>query len=61
MVALDYYHQNELARGDRSYLGCPAAYIFKPNSDERADLDRSAFGQISLRGPALGPPVDLRS
>jgi len=39
MVALDYYKQNELARGDRSYLSCPAAYVFREGSrTERADL-----------------------
>jgi iron complex outermembrane receptor protein len=38
MVALDYYRQNELARGQRSYLDCPPAYIVRPNSKERADL-----------------------
>jgi iron complex outermembrane recepter protein len=38
MVALDYFKQKELARGDRSYLGCPEAYTFRPNSNERADL-----------------------
>ena len=29
MVALDYFKQKELARGDRSYLGCPEAYILQ--------------------------------
>jgi iron complex outermembrane receptor protein len=38
MVAADYFHQNELARGDRSYLGCPEAYVFRKGSKERADL-----------------------
>jgi iron complex outermembrane receptor protein len=38
MVALDYYKQRELARGDRPYLTCPASYVFKPNSNQRADL-----------------------
>lgn len=38
MVALDYYKQNELSRGQRSYLDCPPAYIFRPNSNQRADL-----------------------
>ena len=37
MLAADYFHQDELARGDRSYLGCPEAYIFKPGGG-RADL-----------------------
>jgi iron complex outermembrane receptor protein len=38
MVAFDYYKQNELARGQRSYLDCPPAYIFRPGTKERADL-----------------------
>jgi iron complex outermembrane receptor protein len=38
MLALDYHHQNELTRGDRNYLGCPEAYIFRPGSNQRADL-----------------------
>ena len=31
MVALDYFKQNELARGDRKYLECPEAYVFNHN------------------------------
>jgi len=39
MVSLDYYRQNELSRGDVSYLGCPEAYIFTDEShSQRADL-----------------------
>jgi iron complex outermembrane receptor protein len=38
MIAADYFRQNELSRGDRGYLACPEAYIFKPGSKERADL-----------------------
>jgi iron complex outermembrane receptor protein len=38
MIAADYYRQKELARGDRSYLGCPEAYIFRQGSKDRADL-----------------------
>lgn len=37
LLAVDYSHQNELARGDRSYLACPEAYTFTPDG-ERADL-----------------------
>lgn len=36
-VAADYFRQNELARGERSFLGCPEAYTFRPGG-ERADL-----------------------
>jgi len=38
MVAVDYYKQKELARGDRGYLDCPPAFIFRPGTKERADL-----------------------
>jgi iron complex outermembrane receptor protein len=38
MIAADYFHQNELARGDRGYLGCPETYIFREGSNQRADL-----------------------
>jgi iron complex outermembrane receptor protein len=45
MVALDYFKQKELARGDRSYLGCPEAYTFRPGTRERADLIDPRTGQ----------------
>lgn len=44
MIAADYFHQNELARGDRKYLGCPEAYIFD-SSGKRADLVDPRTGQ----------------
>ena len=37
MIAADYTHVNELARGDRDYLACPEAYTFRPGGG-RADL-----------------------
>ncbi len=37
LVAADYKHTNELARGDRDYLACPEAYIFN-ELGSRADL-----------------------
>jgi len=37
MVAADYSRTNELKRGDRSYLACPEAYIFREDGS-RADL-----------------------
>lgn len=36
-VAADYYKQQELKRGDRSFLSCPEAYTFRPDGT-RADL-----------------------
>jgi len=39
MIALDYYKQKELSRGDLPYLGCPEAFIFTDESHKtRADL-----------------------
>lgn len=39
MVAVDYFRQNELARGDLAYLGCPEAFVFTDEShSQRADL-----------------------
>ncbi|MFZ5747362.1 MAG: TonB-dependent receptor domain-containing protein [Pseudomonadota bacterium] len=37
LIAGDYTHQNELSRGDRSYLACPEAYTFREDGT-RADL-----------------------
>lgn len=37
LLAVDYSHQNELARGDRGYLACPQAYTFREDGS-RADL-----------------------
>jgi iron complex outermembrane recepter protein len=37
IIAGDYSHTNELKRGDRAYLACPEAYIFRPDGS-RADL-----------------------
>lgn len=44
MIAGDYTHQNELKRGDRSYLACPEAYTFRPDGS-RADLTDPRTGQ----------------
>ena len=39
MVAVDYYKQQELARGDRKWLGCPEARIYTDTTYRtRADL-----------------------
>jgi iron complex outermembrane receptor protein len=38
LVAADYFKQNELARGHRRYLDCPEAYVFDPETGDRADL-----------------------
>jgi iron complex outermembrane receptor protein len=44
MLAADFYKQNELARGDRDYLGCPEAYTFREDGS-RADLIDPRTGQ----------------
>ena len=44
MVAVDYSHQNELARGDRKYLACPEAYTFREDGS-RADIIDPRTGQ----------------
>lgn len=44
MVAADYSHTNELKRGDRAYLACPEAYIFRADGS-RADLIDPRTGQ----------------
>jgi iron complex outermembrane receptor protein len=38
MIALDYFKQNELNRGQRKYLDCPEANVYKRGSKQRADL-----------------------
>lgn len=44
LIAGDYSHTNELKRGDRSYLACPEAYIFREDGS-RADLVDPRTGQ----------------
>ena len=54
LVALDYYHQNELARGDRSYLLCPEAYVFRQGSRQRADLIDPRTGKYHCEDLPVG-------
>lgn len=44
LLAGDYTHRNELARGDRSYLACPEANIFDVDGN-RSDLIDPRTGQ----------------
>lgn len=44
LIAGDYSHTNELARGDRSYLACPAANIYDRDGN-RSDLIDPRTGQ----------------
>jgi iron complex outermembrane recepter protein len=59
MVALDYFKQNELTRGDRGYLACPAAYIFKNDgsghpTNQRADLIDPRTGKYHCEDLPVG-------
>jgi iron complex outermembrane receptor protein len=54
MVALDYFKQNELARGDRKYLACPEAFIFQPGSNQRADLIDPRTGKFHCEDLPVG-------
>ncbi len=51
LVSANYYRQNELRRGDRSYLQCPEAYVFTDESySERADLIDPRTGRYECSG-----------
>ena len=53
LVAVDYYRQKELNRGDRKYLGCPEAYTFRENGD-RADLIDPRTGKFHCEDAPWG-------
>ncbi|MGZ2411219.1 iron complex outermembrane recepter protein [Sphingomonas sp. F9_3S_D5_B_2] len=53
MVAVDAFHQNELARKDRKYLDCPEAYIFN-KSGKRADLIDPRTGKYHCEDLPVG-------
>ena len=51
LVSANYFRQNELERGDRSYLQCSEAYVFTDlNYDTRADLIDPRTGDYSCNG-----------
>ena len=54
LVALDYFKQNELARGDRKYLGCPGAYVFRQGTNQRADLIDPRTGKFHCEDLPVG-------
>ena len=54
MIAAEYFRQNELARGDRSYLNCPEAYIFKQGTNQRADLIDPRTGKYHCEDLPVG-------
>jgi iron complex outermembrane receptor protein len=53
LVAVDYFHQNELARGDRKYLNCPEAYVFN-HDGSRADLIDPRTGKYHCEDLPVG-------
>ncbi len=51
MVSANYYRQNELARGDRDYLGCPTANFYTDLTySTRADLIDPRTGEYACQG-----------
>jgi len=54
LVAVDYFHQNELARGDRKYLNCPEAYVFRNGTGDRADLIDPRTGKYHCEALPVG-------
>jgi iron complex outermembrane receptor protein len=55
MLAVDAHKQNELSRGDRDYLGCPEAYIFRQGSpNQRADLIDPRTGKFHCEDFPVG-------
>lgn len=46
MLAADYYHQKELERRDRDFLGCPEDYLFSEDGQRRLDLIDPRTGEI---------------
>lgn len=46
MLAADYYHQKELERRDRDFLGCPEDYVFSEDGQRRLDLIDPRTGEI---------------
>src|SRR3546814_5403157 len=53
LIAADYTHIKELARGDRSYLACPEAYTFREDGS-RADLIDPRTGKPKCEDLAWG-------
>ncbi|MES2137176.1 MAG: TonB-dependent receptor plug domain-containing protein, partial [Pseudomonadota bacterium] len=54
MVAADFYKQRELKRGDRGYLNCPEAYVFKKGSNQRADIIDPRTGKYKCEDLPVG-------
>jgi iron complex outermembrane receptor protein len=54
MLAVDYFKQNELQRGDRRYLDCPEAYVFRKGSRDRADVIDPRTGKFHCEDLPVG-------
>lgn len=52
-LGLDYYHRNELKRGDREYLNCPEEYIFDA-AGQRNDVVDARTGRPTCRDTLWG-------
>jgi len=54
LVALDYFKQNELSRGQRKYLDCPEANIYRRGGKQRADLIDPRTGKYACLDLPVG-------
>lgn len=52
-LGLDYYHRNELKRGDRKYLDCPEEFIFD-SAGSRNDINDARTGRPTCRDTLWG-------
>ena len=50
LLAADYYHQKELERQDRDFLGCPEDYVFSEDGSRRLDLIDPRTGEFGCPG-----------
>lgn len=50
LLAGDYYHQRELQRQDRDFLGCPEDYVFSEDGSRRLDLIDPRTGEYGCVG-----------
>lgn len=54
LVAADYYKQNEMKVGDRSYTSCDEQYTFDTTTGQRNDIIDPRTGQFSCRNIIWG-------
>ncbi|WP_428027223.1 TonB-dependent receptor domain-containing protein [Altererythrobacter sp.] len=53
LFAADYYHQKELERRDRKFLGCEEDYVFSEDGSRRLDLIDPRTGEYACTGGTL--------